>query len=433
MVDIFGIKEYSFPEGFLWGSSTAAHQIEGNNIHSSNWFHEQEKLKQYPDRAEVSGMACNSYQMFREDVALLEELGHQAFRLGVEWARIEPEEGRFVQAEVDHYLEVLHLLKEKGIKTFVTLVHFSVPLWFEQKGDFRSLENLKYFERYLDFLLPQIAPYVDFWNVINEFNLGSSQEKIDFKFNSFIFHARGYHLIKKYSSAPVSSAHAFVHYQANRVGDPFDEAIVKYRDVCDHEFFFHAVRTGELVLPGRDAMIDPEFKDTADFWSINLYTRTVYDARRANTRAARYPFTETRMLPMRFYLDEFYPECMVHTLTRLTDKPVYITENGCSCEDDAFRIAYLTEYLCALSYAIKMGVDVRGYLYWSLLDNYEWWTFIPKFGLVEVDREHDFKRTPKPSAWFYKEIIENNGFKPEMLKKYLSEMPRLKDLPVLKG
>lgn len=109
------------------------------------------------------------------------------------------------------------------------------------------------------------------------------------------------------------------------------------------------------------------------------------------------PLPKARMLPMNFYLDEFFPECMVHNLTRLMDKPVYITENGCSCEDDDFRIVYLTEYLCALNEAIKAGVDVRGYLYWSLLDNYEWWTFIPRFGLVDVDRAHDFKRTPKPT------------------------------------
>ena len=138
------------------------------------------------------------------------------------------------------------------------------------------------------------------------------------------------------------------------------------------------------------------------------------------------------MLPMHFYLDEFFPECMIHNLTRLMDKPVYITENGCSCDNDDFRIVYLTEYLCALSEAIRAGVDVRGYLYWSLLDNYEWWTFIPRFGLVSVDKENNFKRIPKPSAYFYKEIIENNGFKPEMLKKYLKEMPRVDgSLPIL--
>jgi len=103
-----------------------------------------------------------------------------------------------------------------------------------------------------------------------------------------------------------------------------------------------------------------------------------------------------------------------------------VTENGCSCENDDFRIIYITEYLASLSAAIKDGIDVRGFLYWSFLDNWEWGSFVPTFGLVGVDRENDFKRTVKPSAYFYKEIIENNGFNQEILRKYLKEIPRTK-------
>ena len=432
MTDVFSIKAFDFPKDFLWGSATAAHQIEGNNIYSSNWYNEQKKIKNGWN-GEASGTACNHYNMVDEDVKLLGKLGHKAFRMGVEWARIEPHEGEFNKEATDHYVRELALLKEKGIKTFVTLVHFSVPKWFADKGDFRSLENLKYFERYLNYILPKISPYVDFWNVINEFNLGRSEERLTHKFNSVIYHARGYHLIKQFSNKPVSSAHALVQFCGKRQNDPFDLAMQHYMDVINHEFFFHAMRTGELVLPGKDGIFDKEIKDTVDYWSINLYTREMVDARKADLSSKRYPFTETRMLPMNFYLDEFYPECMYHNLSRLKDKPVYITENGCSCDDDDFRIVYLVEYLCALSEAIKDGVDVRGYLYWSFLDNYEWWTYIPRFGLVDVDREHGFKRTPKPSAYFYKEIIENNGYNPEMLKKYLTEMPRIDtSMPILK-
>ncbi len=430
MTDVFSIKGFDFPEGFLWGSSTAAHQIEGNNIHSDNWFREQESARAGRP-GEPSGTACNHYNMVEEDVALLSELEHQAFRMGVEWARIEPHEGEFSEEAADHYVRELALLKEKGIKTFVTLVHFSVPKWFADKGDFHTLENRRYFERYLQYILPKISPYVDFWNVMNEFNLGLSEERLTYKYYCVFYHALGYHLIKQYSDKPVSSAHALVQYYGKRQNDVFDRAVQQYKDVVDQEFFFHAMRTGELVLPGRDGAFDRDLKDTVDYWSVNLYTREMVDARRANFSSPRYPFTETRMLPMNFYLDEFYPECMFHNLTRLTDKPVYITENGCSCEDDAFRLVYLVEYLCALNEAIRAHVDVRGYLYWSLLDNYEWWTYIPKFGLVEVDREHGFKRTPKPSAYFYREIIRQNGYRPEMLQKYLKELPRVKDLPIL--
>ncbi len=424
MTDIFGIKDFDFPEGFLWGSATAAHQVEGNNIHSSNWYHEQEELKKDPS-TEVSGMACNHYNMYEEDIQLLEDLGHQAFRLGVEWARIEPEEGHFVEAEADHYVRELSLLKEKGIQTFVTLVHGTVPRWFEEKKQFLDLDNWRYFERYLRYIVPRISPYTDFWIVFNEFNLGISKGALHRKYNGVIYHAKGYHLIKEYSDRPVSTAHALVQYCGKRQNDRFDRAMQEYKDVTDHEFFFHAIRTGELVVPGYGSTLDKSIKDTCDFWSINLYTREMVDARKADLSSPRYPFTHTKMLPMDFYLDEFYPECMYHNLTRLMDRPVYITENGCSCDNDDFRIVYLVEYLCALREAIRAGVDVRGYLYWSLLDNYEWYSWIPRFGIVDVDRENGFLRTPKPSAYFYKEIIQQNGFTQALLKKYLKELPRV--------
>ena len=359
MTDVVSIKTFDFPKDFLWGSATAAHQIEGNNIYSNNWYNELESLKKGWN-GEASGTACNHYNMVEEDIELLGKLGHQAFRMGVEWARIEPHEGEFNKEATDHYVRELALLKEKGIKTFVTLVHFSVPKWFADKGDFQNLENLKYFERYLNYILPKISPYVDFWNVINEFNLGRSEERLTHKFNSVIYHARGYHLIKQFSNKPVSSAHALVQFCGKRQNDAFDLAMQHYMDVINHEFFFHAMRTGELVLPGKDGIFDKEIKDTVDYWSINFYTREMVDARKADLSSKRYPFTETRMLPMNFYLDEFYPECVYHNLSRLKDKPVYITENGCSCYDDDFRIVYLVEYLCALSEAIKEGVICIG-------------------------------------------------------------------------
>ena len=118
----------------------------------------------------------------------------------------------FAESEAEHYIRELALLKENGIKTFATLVHFSVPKWFSDKGDFQNLDNLKYFKRYLNYIVPKISPYVDFWNIINEFNLGLDEAHLTHKFNSVIYHAKGYHIIKQYSDKPVSSAHALVLY-----------------------------------------------------------------------------------------------------------------------------------------------------------------------------------------------------------------------------
>ena len=160
MYDIFSLKDFTFPAGFAWGSSTAGHQIEGDNIHSNNWQIEQNKRKNDP-KAEVSGKACNSYNMVEEDIKLLKSLGHKMYRMSVEWSRIQPE-----------------------------------------------LDNYAYFETYLQYIVPKIAPYVDIWNIFNEFNGGVDDLARNVKFNHVIYHARAYRLIKKYSSAPISSAHA---------------------------------------------------------------------------------------------------------------------------------------------------------------------------------------------------------------------------------
>jgi len=424
MYDVFSLPEIKFPAGFVWGSSTAGHQIEGDNIYSQLWETEKAYDDGFCGTHVKSGKTCNHYELYPADIELLTRLGHQAFRMSIEWSRIEPAEGRFDTEAVKHYIDELALLKKHGIKVFVTLHHFTHPLWFEKLGQFYILENVKYFERYLEYIVPQISEYVDFWNVINEFNLGNEEQRITYKLNMIRAHARGYHIIKKYSRAPVSSAHAFVHYMPYRPYDKYDKLMTEFCDFRDHEFFFHAIRTGEILYPMRDARYDPDVKGTVDYWSVNCYTRDMIDARKADCKGKRYNHKELKMIDMDFYLEEMYPEGVIAILGRLTDYPVYITENGCSCNDDRFRIVYLALYLAALKEAIDLGVDVRGYLYWSLLDNYEWGSYLPRFGLVNVDFA-TFERTVKPSAEFYREIIQNNGFSGETVKKYLSELPRL--------
>jgi beta-glucosidase len=240
------------------------------------------------------------------------------------------------------------------------------------------------------------------------------------------FHALGYHLIKKYSIAPVSSAHAFIHWYPRRYNDTLDRRMTDFVDYVTNEFFFHAIRTGELVFPTMDAEYDSSVKGTMDFWSVNYYTRHMVDARHAGLQGPRFKHKELKMIPMDFYLEEMYPEGLIANLERLCDRPVYITENGCSAVDDRFRIVYLVIHLSALKEAIERGVDVRGYFYWSLMDNYEWGSYIPRFGLVDVDFS-TFARTPKPSALLYREIIQKNGFSGEMLRSYLKELPTLQN------
>jgi len=417
MYDVFSLKDYSFPDDFLWGSGYAGHQVEGNNVNSYRWYREQKG-----HALEKSGLACNSYEMYMDDVELVKNLGHRAFRTSVEWSRIEPAEGQFNEAALEHYVKFFSALKERGIKVFATLVHLSFPTWFYKIDHFKCLDNLKYFERYLEYVVPRLAPYVDFWNVLNESNLTGDE----YKLGALAFHARGYHVIKKYSNAPVSSAHALVQYVPLRYHDRWDKAAAELCDLKNNEYFFHAIRTGETVYPERDVQYNSELKGAADFWAVNMYVRDLVDSRKKRFNGKRYDHKLLKMIDMDFYLEEMDPECIIANTTRLSDKPIYITENGCSCNDDRFRIVFLSLYLSAVSEAIRMGANIRGYLYWSLMDNYEWTSFKPRFGLCHCDFE-TFERTPRPSAHFYREIIQNNRFDQQILRKYLSELPSLKN------
>ncbi len=421
MTDIFSLKNFNMPDNFLWGSSTAGHQIEGNNIHSDRWFDELDREKTEPD-FQASGEACRHYELYRQDIDMLEELGHQAFRMSVEWSRVEPEQGRFDESAVAHYLDELEYLKQKNIKVFVTLIHFSMPKWFKDLGGFEKLENIKHFEKYLNYIVPKIVPYTDFWNTLNETNHPRFASEL--KANNLKYHARAYHIIKSYTDTPVSIAHAFHLYMPKRMFDKFDTALTEQYDCMVNEYFLHAIRTGEIVLPGIDGEFDSEVKDTCDFWALNWYTRDMIDARDPKCVSSKYKHNEMKLIPRCSYFDEFFAEGMTDVLMRLKDKPIYITENGCCTNDDRYRIIYMAQVLSAIREAIGFGADVRGFLYWSLMDNYEWYSFEPRFGMVDVDY-NTFKRTPKQSAYFFKDMIENNGFTQEILRKYLKELPSL--------
>ena len=224
MYDVFNLPDIAFPAGFLWGSATAAHQVEGDNVHSQRWADEQAGRIAVP-----SGKACDHYRRYRGDVALLARLGHGAYRMSVEWSRIEPENGRWDEAAADHYVDLLERLKNRGIRPFVTLHHVTHPLWFEKLGGFAGRGNLRYFERFLERLVPRLSPFTDGWIVLNEFNLSTAPDSGPLKLAMLRAHARGYHIIKRHSKAPVGTAHAYIHWLPARCHDPLDRVLARYR------------------------------------------------------------------------------------------------------------------------------------------------------------------------------------------------------------
>lgn len=420
MLNLHKMPAFTFPENFLWGSGSAAHQIEGDNIHNQ-WWHMEQKGND-PAIKTPSGKACNSYQMMDEDIALLKELGHQAYRFSVEWSRIEPEKNRHDPNAVRHYIEFLQKLKSAGIHTCVTLLHFTHPQWFEESGGFTEEKNIRHFVEFLEYIVPQLAPYTDSWTVVNEINLGSVYDPVRRKIQLKAF-AYGSAVVKSHSSSPVSAAHALIPCYPLRPYDELDVAAANLSNWATNEYFFHAVRTGEIILPQTDAEYVPELKNSCDFWALNYYHRRQVDSRKANLAADKMHFNNFRMCLGHGVDREFNPEVFVHAVAKLTDKPIWITENGVCTDTDEFRVIYLMLQLEAMRSAMELyGADIRAYFHWSLLDNYEWGNFDMRFGLAAVDRE-TFARSPKKSAYFYRDVIRCNGISGELFAAHTPTLP----------
>lgn len=417
MYDLFSLPDFQLPGGFIFGSATAAYQIEGNNIHTNRW--QQELHGEYI--TEASGNAVDGYRQMESDMELLKQIGHKAYRFSIEWARIEPAEGVWNHEAIEHYLRQCRILKEAGIQVWLTLVHCSLPEWFAQKGGFRKA-NFPYFLRYVEKMGKLLNDYVDVWIVLNEFFSGGWGGD-DMRFDYIKAHAAAYHALKQFSEKPVTSAHAAVEYYPTRSQDELDRLEAQRQTYFANGVLLRAIRTGELAFPGFDGEWCPEVKDTMDFWAINNYRRQIIDTRKKGP-AARFGGKNMRMCPNKN--DEFWPEGLSSMLQLFSgDRPVAVTENGCATFDDRFRIVWIALYLNAVKEAIDRGANVLGYFYWSLLDNFEWdGTFDWTFGLIGVDRK-DYSRTIRPSAYFYRDIIENNGFSQKILRKYLTQMPSM--------
>ena len=271
--------------------------------------------------------------------------------------------------------------------------------------------------------------------MLNEFtNHGANPGGFDMMKNLTVAHALGYHAVKQYTTAPVSSTHALIHWAPYRPYDEFDVNSSKMLDWSTNGYFIHALESGELVLPYTDSEYIPELKNAFDYWAVNYYTRHMTSARTKDLHTHRYEFDRVSMIDADCYHEEFYPDAFVEDLPRFKNKPVYICENGVAADDDRFRIIYLARHFAALKEAIDQGVDLRAYIHWSALDNYEWGSFKPRFGLVHVDF-NTFERTPKPSAYFYRDIIKANGITREIREKWINPLCDFKTYvqPVKKG
>lgn len=383
-----------FPKDFLWGSATAAHQVEGNNIHSDWWAWEKNG-----GTKEASKLACDHYRRFEEDFDLIQKLNQNAHRFSIEWARIEPKEGKWDKEALKHYRKVLESLRKRKIKSFVTLFHFTLPLWFAQKGGFSQIENLKYFERYTQFLVKNLGDLVDFWLTINEPNIYVSTsylgglwppqkrsllQSIKVFINLAKAHKKAYKIIHEFKSdAKVGMAMNISTY--NSFGGYFIGMIFS--------------KLTKLLISDSFYLLTQNFHD---FLGVNYYFFRNFSIRTLKMTHAVYSD-----LGWLIYPKGLYDVCLDLKKYHL---PIYITENGIADKKDILRTEFVLNHLRWLFKAIEEGVDVKGYLHWTLMDNYEWtYGFKPRFGLVAMDpitRERKIRK----SALVYAKICKANGF-----------------------
>jgi beta-glucosidase len=394
--------ELRFPDGFLWGAATAAHQTEGQNWNTDWWQSEQRGLVPYR-----SGDACQSWYRWQEDLELVRELGLNAYRLSVEWARIEPRPGVFDEGALEHYRCMLQAVRAAGAEPLVTLHHFSSPVWLSDGGGWDRPGVVGRFATYVDRVGRELGDQVRWWITINEptvFGLFGNvsgvwppHRKNDFRGylrhvrHTLSAHAAARAVLKQHSrDAQVSMA---LHL------NPIDP--VRYRDPTDQI----AVKIYDWLWQGR---ILRAAARSFDWVGVNYYFRIL-------VRWDLFPwrfFEAPDMGPHQKteYGWEIYPKGLYRVLKRAgrLGKPVIVTENGIADADDNQRARYLVAHLREAHRAMQEGVDLRGYIHWSLIDNYEWTEgFTKRFGLAAVDFATQ-RRSLRPSAQVYRHVAATN-------------------------
>lgn len=391
-----------FPVGFLIGASTSGHQTEGNNINADWW-----EFEQRPGSTchEPSGDACDSYHRYREDIGLAAAFGLNAYRFGIEWSRIEPAEGMFSRAETAHYRAMLAACHEVGVVPVVTYNHFSLPRWLQDRGGYAARDFPQLFQRYCTHVTRFLGDLIGWAVTINEPEgagdagyvlgihppgiRGDSDAAARVADNVFAAHRLAVEAIHDHADLPVGISLALQDMQYEDGATPGDT-----------EWEVNA-RVSERYV---------EAAEGDDFVGLQTYTRIRFGPEgergpglHPDNKNGLVETDETTQVGW-----EFYPEALAGTIRRVhrvsDGRPILLTENGIATTDDRKRVAFIDRALRTVHACLREGIDVRGYLCWSLLDNFEWsGGYEPRFGLVEVDRQ-TFARRPKPSAWFLGDV-----------------------------
>lgn len=453
--------EAIFPEGFLWGTATSSYQVEGG-IYNNDWY-EFEKKKGRIENNDKCGAACDHYNRYKEDLDLALALNTKIYRMSIEWARIEPAEGKFDAKELAHYRDVLTEVKKRGMIPFVTIFHFCTPTWLSKKGAWASDRTPEYFARYAGYLAQNLGDLVDYWTTQNE-TMGylttgylagkwAPGYKNPIKFykgmaNSIKGHGAAYRIIKQLDTIDCDGdgKPALVGIVTNyAVIDPYkpDSALNRFlaekiNYLLNHVFIDAITTGGKFAIEGIEQpkkkrgkkglaqMVLPQEPNTLDFIGVNYYTRFLINLSITHPIIGLEQVTRTKVDPKKndpaaqFETNDMgwliYPEGIYRAVTAVKKYgiPIYITENGIPDKTDKRRAKYIADHLIQLKRAIDDGAPVKGYIHWALIDNFEWAEgYWPKFGLYDVDYATQ-KRSLNEGGAFYAEVCRNNGVTAKM-------------------
>ena len=397
-----------FPTDFYWGSATAAHQVEGGNTNNDWWAWEHT-----PGSAAVesSGDAIDHYHRYDADFALLASLGQNAHRFSLEWSRIEPAPGEFSQAALDHYKRVLESLVSHGLTALTTLYHFALPRWFAELGGWLADDALDLFGCYCERVAGALGDLTPYFCTVNEPQIQSLMahgrglfppghqdmaEALTVNTRLIAAHRTATAAIRSGKGSP--QVGACLQLPAVEPFDPTSETDVQR--AAQMRYFLVDSHLNDLAAGG----------DVGDFVGLQYYTRIQVDTTREPAVAAPPAGAETTQVDWEVYPQGF--RAVLHQLDRV-GLPIIVTENGIATADDAQRVRYLASHLQELRAAMDEGVDVRGYLYWSSFDNFEWsHGYGPTFGLVGIDREDGLRRVVRRSAELFGEVARTGSLAP---------------------
>ena len=408
---------FEFPKDFFWGAATAAHQVEGNNVNSDVWVLEHVRKTPY---VEPSGDACDHYHRYRADIALLAELGFNAYRFSLEWARIEPEEGEFSLAVLEHYRDMLRACREHNLTPIVTFHHFSSPRWLMARGGWENKKTPDRFARYCERAARYLGDLIGVACTINEANIGSVMTKMGFAAPLKRLHKQRWWLeASRALGASPKRLSPFLYAASTKaikvVMQAHRQALEAIKSTSANVPAGMTLALQDIQSAENDekfaARMRKEINDTYleslqgdDFVGVQAYSRA-----RVGSKGFLSAEEGVELTQMHY---EFWPEALEATIRNAVTKtglPVIVTENGIATTDDTRRIEYIQRALGGVINCLRDGLPVRGYTYWSAFDNFEWSLgYRPTFGLIAVDRETQ-ERTVKPSAHWLGAVARANA------------------------